>query len=1480
MSVSQGKTIQSWQLPFKNGADVTRSFLSNVDELIALVAAIESELGGQIEELSFAKKKHAEWVASPGLNTNRFLMPAVQSAGFVAESLLKEGRAHEAFWTCNVFGEMCKILIERGMDKYQELFEDMIRVACFAVSDSWRGDTTHDAEEAGEIGRLAELLDGIICRGALGHSYQGGTFKQVGQPDRALGERIVNEALARHFDKQLRQLLQSDRTRVREYARKNMPEIYRVRLPDAEFAARKRKEWEALLKEAGFEEDVNFLKDMGDLISVDELGEVSPERRADIIQAGARDDLKRVTELLEESAKELKNYLYSEAHRLMQYREPKFPVMSDPSARNDFKRVQNLVKREDQEKTQQALKIAKSVLERDIDNLQLRDWVAFLEAKVGNTAAAEQKLTKLRRRRGEKHSFATDWNLAVLYYMRGREDEAYNIVVPLLDDGSLDEDLVLVVLAISLKLDYKEKFLATVPRTMTARYHPLSLSVAYQLGDSQRAAQFLAQLIGHWQSKWELPPMAQRFANYEDLKQVVTQAIVDDKVGLLIPWLEARIKLNKRSVDNYIELARVLEKEKEDVDGAFQILRRRLEIVKNIDPPDQFLLDDACFDLLDLSKRARRADLGQIAFRFALGVSADEKLLDKFSQFAPSENEEDERTEFREEERREEMPVSPPRDPQMAEKLVGITARLASIRNVASYLKQQQDIDAFCNILEERYPAESSVPVDIINTTSTLINSFSRESDKSDSRRVLYVRATQQEKRLAELLTGGTMTQPLEDAVTHYSRALKQVIGDLSRQAGVGPNLDAYIENPFISLESERSTLVLRVSNTSDRPVTDALVELLVEDPVVRVVGSRERTISKMGQQESQLFNFPVEKSDGSNASGPPQNVSFGISLRASAEGFPNIDLGIKKQSLPIASFRERLGIDRIPMLFQIGKALTKLEAELFHGRNEVLEQIEASFYGGVQRERYFLDGIRRSGKTTILNFLGPYLPENVLPAYINFEDFSLHGPVNSAAVLSGFCTKIGLSAVERHNAFPDIPGEEAFRAEPHHAFNKFLADVKAVLPGYVPLLMIDEFQLLLEAIGRTGRAHDQDTLVLDQLRARLEEGNLYTIMTGSVRFDRLATIVKHRIFGSLSRKRVSFLSKDGMSDVLRAGVVQWATLLPETLDKVYNLTGGYPWLAQIYGAGLVALLNQEHRTVVTPEDVDYVTTMDVITRPELFEFWWPPEQLGSDEERFIEHLFRSYPGNQPVPIREFFSDIHSREQQAFRSAFEKLRDCEVFDSTKSEVLKFRGTVLHQWLKQQMQDGKLRIRTRLKEQPVDLGQAGMFIDHENFVISLREIRTERGGQPPADESEWLSRVLRNLVAEAEKRVGKLSHKKTVAFWNRPAEARLLSAYFSNGFDPAQPEAVKMENAVDFKVADEVRRSREAAMREGRSLGKVIIVTGDGDLTHVARALVNDGVAVQVWGGRSSTSRSYSGIVGPDNVVALEDVVGLEKAKTV
>ncbi len=102
----------------------------------------------------------------------------------------------------------------------------------------------------------------------------------------------------------------------------------------------------------------------------------------------------------------------------------------------------------------------------------------------------------------------------------------------------------------------------------------------------------------------------------------------------------------------------------------------------------------------------------------------------------------------------------------------------------------------------------------------------------------------------------------------------------------------------------------------------------------------------------------------------------------------------------------------------------------------------------------------------------------------------------------------------------------------------------------------------------------------------------------------------------------------------------------------------------------------------------------------------------------------------------------------------------------------------------------------------------------------------------------------------------------------------MPAYFRYNFQLAAPEPVKQQNAVDFKLASEVRRANEQALREGTRLSRAIVVTGDGDLSHEARALVNDGVSVQIWGGSRETSESYRDIVGEEGILALDDVCGL------
>lgn len=1490
-----------WQHPFRFETDVANRFLDNLETLRTLCESLGPEFAARIKSLPAAENQYRAWAARPEANlfTNMFLAPVIDAAITVAQELERVGRYEDAFFVSNIFGEMCKILIARSRDKFIHDFEEFVLTACCATSGLSLADTSlHSGEDQSEIEMLRKRMH-HVCENALGTFFRkDGRFSQTQRPETDLGDWATNEALARHFGRQLHHLLEVNRPRLKDYVRENMPSVYRMKLT-GEDAGHRREEWERLLIDAGYDDVLRLMKDMGDLVNPDEVGVISIEQRNDVMRAAASNDKERVAQLLENSAKELKTFLYTEAQLRLSYREPAFPSLRQAWMRNDFNKIQKLSKTDDPDKLRRALGFAQTVWQEDVGSLDLRDWVAYLQAKTGNLTTAQQMLDEVRKRRGDERSFATYWNLAVLAYDRKDEDGAYKLLLPLVADEKFDEDLVIVVLALSLKLDDIATFLTAIPQAMSLRFHPLAVVVALKLGDAERVEKLLGQLFRHWQGGWELPPFTTQFS--QDFEKTVNKAIVEGQVEQLVTWLRARIKNNRTWIPNYLELARVLEQEFQDHAGAFATLRDAYRVGFKKQPADQVSLESLCRDMFELARRwvelaeaAKRSDatgganlsldaaqeLGRQAYRLAEEARVSEALLDSFRSFAPQESSPP-------------LPPpppptpqggktggesdggsKPPRDPKVADRLVWVTARLAGIRSVAAYVEQTDVIEQFIKVVNEINPQESATALDLVRKASDVFETFAHtENTEHDARRSLYDRARMFEKRLTELVRGGAVSQHLADVLTPYAQVLQQVVGDLSRRAGVGPMIDAVIENSFISLQIRHSTIVLRVTNKTERPVSDVLVDLLIESPYLAVLGKRERLIGKMEQDESRVLTIPVELKSVTPAVGVDKIV-FGISLRASAEGFPDVDLGILKKELPIRTLEDAIGGPAIPKLFEIGDPLKPSDPGLFQGRNETLNKIKSSFYGGVQRERYFLDGIRRAGKTSILNFLPAHLPDTVLPIPLNIEKFSLRGSVDSADILWQLCGFINESFAERIGSNLSLPDVTGFKDAPARAFGTFLNECRTRLPGHTPFLMFDEFQEILKAIVRTGSPKDRDTVVLDALRAYLEEGRVYAVFTGSVRFDRLSEILEHRIFGSLTRLRVSFLIPEGVANVLRAGIEQWAILLPETIERVCELTGGYPWLVQKYGAALVDLLNEEQRTVATPEDVEFITEHVMLCDKELFSFWWPTDQLGLEEEHFIEWFFRKYPTINAVATRDFFADVSHREQAGFRRAFENLRACEVLDSTDTQYLRFRGSVLRRWLEQQMQDGQLKIPRGGSSEKGERGQSGIFIDHENMINSLERISSARGTPVPREKVDWFSAILGRLLEEAERRVGRLSYKVAVAFWDRPGEAALGAAYARFGFDRRDPERVKLENAVDFKVADEVRRTREQSMREGTQLSRAIVVCGDGDLSHAVRALVNDGVSVQIWGGSRSTSASFAEIVGSDNVVVLDDVCGL------
>jgi hypothetical protein len=1538
------KKISFWLQPFRTEREIAENFPTLVNDILRLIEGADEKFRKDIESLKFALKKYSEWeCGTPGGNINVFLSPVFHSGPSITKKLISVTFYREASWVANILTEIGKVLIERNRDKYIEDFRELLYLSCVIVSEVTIN--TNISQTGGnqnsEISYLEKKLSDQI-RFALGYHFRRGCFERNFQPDQELSEWLVNETLASHFDIRLRQLLANDRTRVWDYVSQNMPQVYKLTLSGNWDNARgTSKEWENLLINAGFESELRTMRSTGDLIIPDKIGEIDPDRLSQLRRAA--NDLNRVRDILKPYSEEINSYIIARAIEILVPREPEYPKSLKGRFADQFIQVKRSVERN---KYLEALESVTEVWEQEIDNLELRDWVAYLQLKTGNYPAAEPMLKYVKTRRHPKENFATDWNLAVL--MRERKDEAasFKLLFPLLE-FRLEEPLVIVVLALSLKLGDRKTFINTIPQTHHLRFHPLAFTVAHEAGDSIHEQEFLDQILRQSNEKWELPSVGARFENMDEIRAVVNKAIVKGQIAQVVAWLEARVRQMPGWIPNYIVLAQVHEQERSDFDKAFEVLNNRLERELSSKPRDQRRVEDSVRDLLELCRRINRKDLGRKAYKLAKDSRVNSDLLTSFRSYAPEDGPDEFQREFQSiSDRlesvkratpqdtlriddisrellefvtksgkkefclkafklaletkasdnllmlyREYAPenwapnIIPPQDPNLVTQLTWVTAQLQNIKSVSSYVHEIKVIEELNRIITKMSPEESNTLVDLINNISEMIDLFSgTDEGKQDQRRLLYEKATGYEKRFAELLGSGVLSNNVVNVLSIYHATLKQVLGNLSRQAGIGPNINAVVENRFISPETVSSTLVLRLTNISERPVTNVTVELISENGLINFSDRKERRIPSLdlhnSLHDSELVYFPFQLG---RSFGPANKEAvLGISIHASAEGFPNFELDLIKLGIPIRSFQEALGNDQIPKRFQKDVPLTLSDADLFHGREDILKKIGNSFYGGKQRERYFLDGIRRVGKTSILNFLPAHLPEYVIPVRANLELIGTLPPSisqPSSYFLYKFSELIWQNMPDVSNSQLDRPDETRFIDNPGSAFDGFMRNVRTIYPNKVIFLMVDEFQALLEAIARSGPAKQRDTLTLDFLRSYADEGVLNVIFTGSTRYDKLSDIVDHRIFGSLTRLRVSFLSQESVERVFLAGMSEWVTIPKETTKRVYEITGGYPRLVHFYGSSLVDMLNQERRTIVTPDDIDNMTRENALSEDDLFRYWWPVDQLGSDEERFVEWYLHNFKSNQVVSTREFLESVPGLEQQLYKKALENLRACEVIDSVNPEYIRFRGTLLRQWLEQQIgPDNQLRVRKpdRNEDRPEDRGVAGIFVDHENLIKSLERINQNRGYSAPSpyERLQWFTKILDNLMKEAEKRIGSLSYRITVAFWNRQQEAALLPAYGKYNFITPVPSDLKPENAADFKLVSEVHRASQDAREKRTRLSHAIVVTGDGDLSNTVRDLCNDGVKIQIWGGNHTINGGYAEIVGKENIVLLDDIAGL------
>ncbi|PIE81333.1 MAG: hypothetical protein CSA11_04890 [Chloroflexi bacterium] len=265
-----------------------------------------------------------------------------------------------------------------------------------------------------------------------------------------------------------------------------------------------------------------------------------------------------------------------------------------------------------------------------------------------------------------------------------------------------------------------------------------------------------------------------------------------------------------------------------------------------------------------------------------------------------------------------------------------------------------------------------------------------------------------------------------------------------------------------------------------------------------------------------------------------------------------------------------------------IGVPLTE-QQEIFIGRAEISNRIEQLLLDR-RRPPLLLYGQRRVGKTSLLNNLGRLLPSTIIPLFID-----LQGPAsrskNEAGFLYNLARSMHRSARQREIVLPSLTREE-LAMDPFSQFDEWLDAVEAALSPNLALLMLDEFEVLAQALDN-GRL--EEAPILGMFRHLIQHRPRFKVMlSGSHTLDEFQRWSSYLI--NVQVVHIGFLSELETLQLVEHPVQDFSLRYePAAAQQVVALTNGHPFLVQLLCAEIVALKNEQapaNRRLATTDDV------------------------------------------------------------------------------------------------------------------------------------------------------------------------------------------------------------------------------------------------------------------------------------------------------
>lgn len=259
-------------------------------------------------------------------------------------------------------------------------------------------------------------------------------------------------------------------------------------------------------------------------------------------------------------------------------------------------------------------------------------------------------------------------------------------------------------------------------------------------------------------------------------------------------------------------------------------------------------------------------------------------------------------------------------------------------------------------------------------------------------------------------------------------------------------------------------------------------------------------------------------------------------------------------------------------------------EQEVFAGRDDIGTRIEQLILDR-RRPPLLLYGQRRMGKTSLLNNLGKLLPNSIIPLFVD-----LQGAPSSATDYTGFLYNLArgmiTSAKKQAVNLPPLT-RETLKDDPFTHFDEWLDEVEIALAENTALLMLDEFEVLDNAISR-GRFDEQD--VLGMLRHLIQHRPKFKLMlAGSHTIEEYQRWASYLI--NVQVVHISYLKENEARQLIERPVKDFTLRYePNAVERILQITRCHPFLVQLICAEIVAYKNEQDpsiRRLATLSDVE-----------------------------------------------------------------------------------------------------------------------------------------------------------------------------------------------------------------------------------------------------------------------------------------------------